>query len=164
MRFESKFRWVLFFIITAICAGCALWIYLWSKSGALHQSSFNGYLWRMAIIAVPFLICMALIAMYNGEGIYGAPLYSFAIGITVFLPLMFAVLAGIGAFGVSAKMYHILQVSVTGGVNYLMALQCLICPNEPPKRAYPSSNNSTSTYSSSNKDCNSKGLPTGRAD
>lgn len=165
MRFEAKFRWVLFFIITAICAGCALWIYLWSKSGQLHQVGFNGFLWRMAIVAVPFVICIILTAMYNGEGIYEAPLYSLAIGITVFLPLVFAILAGVGAFGVSAKVYHILQISVTGGLNYLMALQCLVCPNEPPRRTYPTSNyNSTSTYKSSTDDCNSKGLPTGRAD
>ena len=165
MRFGTAFRWVLFFIITAICAGCALWIYLWSKSGQLHQVGFNGYLWRMAIVAVPFVICIILTAMYNGEGIYEAPLYPLAIGITFFLPLVFAVFAGIESFGISARVYHILQISVTGGLNYLMAIQCLVCPNEPPKRTYPASGyNSTSTYKSSTDDCNSKGLPTGRAD
>ncbi len=169
MVFKSGFRWFMFVVTTIVCGGCGVWIYLWTQNGWLYEIGAKAFFLRLTILILPFLMSALLTYLYDGRaGELEIGTLSFVLCIVI--PLIGAVIARNGLFGLDAKLCHILQIAIPLGLTYLMCLQCIICPEEPVRSPYtPPKNPYEDMYVSStphdpNDDCNSKGLPTGLAD
>ena len=173
MIFQKAFRWVLFGLLTAIVAGIGVWLFLWEKNGQLYETGIRAFGLRYAFLLVPLVINCVLAIIYNAES-GPIPMPGLSIAINLVFPLVGTLANAIELFGISGKWYLLLQIAIPLALTYLMCLQCLLCPNEPPAPATPKRDNtqevirhirgghSNQSEPDPNQDADSRGLASGR--
>ena len=165
MRYKSGIRLLVFLLTTAICGGCGYWIYFWSQSGQLYSTGFKAMFLRMSILAIPYILTLILDHFYYPEA-GEMEFTALSLMLNFFFPIAGTICASAGFFGISSKLYCILQVAIPLGLTYLMCIQAILCYNYPPQRVYRSEDCHepylTNTYTAPIKDLDSHGLPSGK--
>jgi hypothetical protein len=165
IRQKSGIRLLVFLLATAVCGGCGYWIYFWSQTGQLYTTGFKAMFLRMAILAIPYILTIILDRLYYPES-GDMEFIVISLVLNIFFPIAGTICASAGFFGISPKLYYILQVAIPLGLTYLMCLQAIIFYNNPPKYYYKSPYDTTtydpSIYTDPVKDLDSHGLPSGK--
>ena len=162
MRYKSGIRLFVFLLTSAICGSCGYWIYLWAQSGKLYETGWKAMLVRMIILVIPLILSFVLNGLYLPET-GDMEFVAISVSINFFIPIAGTIGAEGEFFGISPKLYCILQIAIPLSLTYLMCLQAILFYNYPPSTSYKSQDHTTPyTYTDPCKDLDSKGLPSGK--